>query len=272
VRTLRLNHTKWELLINMKSRETHPLISIITVCYNSVDFIEQTIKSVVLQEFDDYEYIIIDGGSNDGTLEIIEKYKSHLAYYHSKPDKGIVDAFNQGLTKANGEWIVFLNSDDQYCDNKVLSDMARTLRENKSVDLIYGQIQITKREREVRTVSGFIGSEWEWSSFRTRMTIPHPSSFTNKEYFNKHGVFDESFSCAMDYELYLRAGSQLRAKFIPRLLVWMRDGGMSKFAAFHSYKESRDAQVKQGALGFVEAWYVYTLYVVRKFFSNLLGR
>jgi glycosyltransferase involved in cell wall biosynthesis len=247
-----------------------PLISVITACYQSAEFLGQCIRSVVSQDFDDFEYLIIDGGSRDGTVEVIESYADQLAYWHSKPDRGISHAFNQGLEKARGRWIVFLNADDCFVDSSVLSSMAEVLRNNETFDLIYGQVQIIARESEIRPLSQPVGDVWKWSSFRLRSTIPHPASFTNREFYAKYGGFDESFRNALDYEHYLRAGENLKVLFVPRLLSLMRSGGMSTADAYRSYRESRQAQIKNGTFSISVAWMVYLFFVMRIFLARLV--
>ena len=107
----------------MKKHPNLPLISIITVSHNAADFIEQTIASVLSQTYPFIEYIVIDGASSDGTVDIIRRYESRLAYWHSKPDRGIAQAFNLGLEQAGGDWIVYLNADDFFVDTSVVSRM-----------------------------------------------------------------------------------------------------------------------------------------------------
>jgi len=251
---------------------TKPLISIITVCFNAGEYIEQCMKSVMDQTLDDFEYIVIDGGSSDGTTVIIEQYRSHLSYYHSRPDRGISDAFNQGMAHASGRWIAFLNADDCYSDMQALSSMEDVLRQNDAADLVYGQVQIIKRQQVVVPVSPMVGSAWRWSEFRLRSTIPHPAAFTHRRYFERYGMFDEGFRNALDYELYLRAGKGMEAVFVPRLLTWMRDGGMSKDDAYRSFRESRDAQIKNRVFGKGTAWAIYLIYIIRVFISNLVPK
>jgi len=247
-----------------------PLISIITVCYNAEEYIEQCIQSVLSQDFDNFEYIIIDGGSTDATLNVIEKYQDELAYWHSKPDRGISHAFNQGLEQAKGEWIVFLNADDCYCNTKVLSSIASVLRVSANIDLVYGQIQIVKRQQCIEPISGLVGQSWEWKSFRFHSTIPHPASFTHKRLFERLGLFDENFRNALDYEFYLRAGKTLKVLYVSDLWVWMRTGGMSTDEAYRSYAESRDAQIKHAVFGHSIAWVIYIYYVMRIWLGKLL--
>lgn len=254
----------------MNTASRIPLISVVTVCYNSAEFIEQCILSVIGQSFPDYEYIVIDGGSKDGTVEIIEKHLGKIDYFHSKPDRGIADAFNQGLLQSKGRWIVFLNSDDCFAHVSVLSDIAKELQVHEEADLVYGQIQIIRREINVVPMSEPIGDVWSWPAFRKYSTIPHPAAFTQRSFFERVGNFDLDFRNALDYELYLRAGHALKAVHVPQLISYMRDGGVSKNDAYRSYRESRDAQLKNDALNKLSAYGYYMGYILRNFIKSTL--
>ncbi len=116
----------------------HPKISIVTVCYNAERNIEKTILSVINQTYDNIEYIVIDGGSNDGTLSVINKYASKIDKVISEPDKGIYDAMNKGITLAKGDWINFMNAGDSYVDSCVLKLVSDNI--NSNCDMIYGDI------------------------------------------------------------------------------------------------------------------------------------
>ena len=113
-------------------------ISVVTVCFNASDFIEKTILSVIEQNYSNIEYIIIDGGSKDGTINIIKKYTDHISYWLSEPDKGIYDAMNKGIKVATGEWINFMNAGDTFCDNNVISEVFSISNKHIQSDIIYG--------------------------------------------------------------------------------------------------------------------------------------
>ncbi|MCK5360522.1 MAG: glycosyltransferase, partial [Gammaproteobacteria bacterium] len=121
-------------------------ITIITVVYNAVDTIEDTIQSVLQQDFQDIEHIVIDGASHDGTMDIINRYRKQLAVVVSEPDKGIYYAMNKGLALAKGEIVGTLNSDDWYANNEVISRVAQTFIDNKQLDAVYGDIVFVSRE------------------------------------------------------------------------------------------------------------------------------
>ena len=211
-----------------KKNRKESLISVITVCLNAEGYIRQCLESVIDQNFDDYEYIVIDGGSTDNTWEIIKEYENSLAYWHSKPDRGLSHAFNQGLEQANGKWIIFLNSDDYFADSQVLNKCSSVLRTNPDQDVIFGQVQRVSRESEPKALDRPIGHPFNWKVFLKRNTIPHPSAFTNRDFFRRAGAFYEDYRFAMDYEFYLRGGKDLKAMFHPLIITCMREGGLSR--------------------------------------------
>ncbi|MBN4076898.1 glycosyltransferase [Mariprofundus ferrooxydans] len=185
-------------------------------------------QSVISQSFDDFEYIVIDGGSTDGTAAIIEQYRDHLSYYHSRSDRGISDAFNKGLAQVSGKWVLFLNSDDYFHDANVLTRLSAVLKNNDDKDVIFGKVQRVSRDIEPVSLEQPIGHPFKWSEFLKKDTIPHPSSFTNMDFFRRVGGYDERYKIAIDYEFYLRGGKALNVLFHPEMVSCMREGGVSR--------------------------------------------
>ena len=225
-----------------------PLISVVTVCFNGMPFIEECIKSVIKQDFCNFEYVIVDGASTDGTAELIEKYDEKLSYWHSKPDRGLAHAFNLGVENANGEWILFLNSDDYFETHSVLSEMAPYLEHFDDRDVVFGKIIMVSRDMSPTPISREEGGDFRWSKFKFSDTIPHQAAFTSRAYFDRVGVFNEKYRIAVDYEHYLRGGEFLEAKFVPVLVSKMRDGGMGKEFLEESLKEWSRAQIETNSL------------------------
>lgn len=204
-----------------------PKISIITVCFNSEETIKDTIESVVSQKFSDYEHIICDGGSTDNTINILDSSSHSKLKYVSEPDDGLYDAMNKSIALAQGEYIGFLNSDDVYSSNEVLSIIGEHLNEN--VDAIYGDINYTKWENlEIVT------RKWKSKQFKTgdmmKGWMPaHPTFYCKREILKKSGGFDLSLPISADYDLMLRLleKDKIRCCYIDKILVHMREGGMS---------------------------------------------
>lgn len=173
-------------------------ISIITITFNSDSHLAQTIASVATQSYENFEYIIIDGGSTDNTLEIIQANKKNIDLWISEPDNGIADAMNKGLSVASGEYILFLHSDDYLLDNTVIEKAAQHL--DGQTDIILLDIYLEKNKH--RTYSRPRGFNW-WLNFKNG--IHHQSVFCCRKLFQKIGNFDEKFRIAMDYDFFLRA-------------------------------------------------------------------
>lgn len=173
-------------------------ITIITVCFNSAKTIERTIKSVVAQNYEDLEYIIIDGGSRDGTLDIIEKYQDKIAICISEPDNGIYDAMNKGLSRIKGDIFAFLNSDDYYADGTL--QKVNKYFETSNADLVSGNIYLCANETIKKAV--FDKQNREKMFFET--IYPHPALFAKKELYIKHGGFDVSYRIAADTDWVMK--------------------------------------------------------------------
>ncbi len=174
-------------------------ITIVTVCYNAEQTIEKTIQSVISQDYNEVEYLIIDGKSTDKTLEIVAKYRD-IPYMHvtSERDSGLYNAMNKGIGKATGEYILFLNSGDYFCDNTVLSDMAMEL----NADIVYGNVLRRKAEGEV--LEKYPGRyRVFWLLLQGRM-MSHQVMFTKTDVMKKYG-FDEKFKITADYNFLVKA-------------------------------------------------------------------
>lgn len=175
-------------------------ISIITPSYNQADYIEETIQSVLNQGYHDLEYIIIDGGSNDGSKEIIKKYDQQLAYWVSEPDQGQTDAINKGFRKATGDIVAWLNSDDIYPEG-TLHHVAKAFHEKPEANLIYGDVMNFSSEGKEHVFSNPL---FDPITFISKVAIHQPSVFWKRQLFDEIGMLDESFYYLMDYDLWMR--------------------------------------------------------------------
>lgn len=176
-------------------------ITIITVSYNSDKTIERTIKSIFKQSYNDIEYIIIDGGSTDETLNILKKYNEIINLIISEPDEGLYYAMNKGIKLATGNVIGILNSDDFFKDNFVLQKVANEFKITKS-DMVYGNIDYINNENKI--VRYWKSSVFKKNSFCKGWHPPHPSLFIKKKIYDKYGVFNTNLRICSDFELMLR--------------------------------------------------------------------
>jgi glycosyltransferase involved in cell wall biosynthesis len=267
---------KLHLLSERAMQYSTPFFSIITVSLNSVNYIEDCIKSIIYQDYKNYEYLIIDGGSTDGTVKIIEKYQKYINYWNSEKDKGLSDGFNRGLEKANGQWIIFINSDDYLINSKVLSMVSHHIEKNnfssEGIDVVFGKVIMVKREDKNIVVSGPHGKKFNFLKQRFTNVIPHQGAFISKNYFKTVGHYSLHFKFAMDYEHFLRKGSKLRVSYIPQTISKMRIGGISTVYIEKTLYEWMLAQIEHSVLNKVLATFLYKLRIQKTRFYMYVNK
>lgn len=208
-------------------------ISIITVCYNSADTIETTIQSVIRQNYNDLEYIIIDGGSTDRTLEIIAKYQQYISLCISEPDNGIYDAMNKGLEQTTGDVVAFLNSDDWYESNTL--EKVKAYFENTNADMVSGNIYLHSLDGKNRRLE--LDRKNKESIFYY-VIYPQPALFVRKAFFEKMGGFDTSYKIAADAAWLLNAcANGAKVLCVEDFFTYFRDGGISSQRRYEGVKE-----------------------------------
>jgi len=202
-----------------------PLVSIITVVYNNMEGIQATINSVLNQPYETIEYIIIDGGSTDGTREIIEQNKSGISNYISEPDQGIYDAMNKGIKLATGDLIGIINSGD-YLEADAVENVVKAYTADSAADVYHGILRIFSGSGHFMQV---IGND---SSFLSTGMIEHPTCFVKRSAYEKFGHFDLRYKSSADYDFMLRLWEQkARFHFIESILANFFMGGMSSQSA-----------------------------------------
>lgn len=219
-----LHIAHWQILLQMKwissMDRNRPKISIITVVYNSVEHLEETIQNVINQTYDNVEYIIIDGSSIDGTLEIIKKYEERIDYWISEKDKGIYDAMNKGIDVATGEWINFMNAGDGFYADDIL-DKIFTKNKYKNIDVIYGNHNVIYPHKTRMAKAGDINNIWKGSQFC------HQSTFVSAK-VHKVNKFNLSNRIGADFELFYTLFKQNKVfKYIDLVIVNYSAGGLS---------------------------------------------
>lgn len=202
---------------------TKPFVSIVTVCYNSKNTLGKTIQSVAQQSSKDFEYILIDGGSTDGTLEIIEQNIEVISSWISEPDSGIYEAMNKGLNMANGEYIIYLNADDCFANENVISFIAAQIGNNTALGM---SVEIYKGEQLKRKYSSTHFKPW---MFRFGHQPPHPGFICNTDFLKELNGFNESFQIAGDFDLFLRCfkHQDFKWKSYEEVSIKMQTGGAS---------------------------------------------
>lgn len=224
-----------------------PLLSIVTASYNAAATIAETIGSIAAQKGEDIEYLVIDGGSTDGTRDIAARFPSVIDCLVSEPDAGIYDAWNKGVARARGEYVAFLGADDIYLPD-ALDRYRRFVGANPDLDFVSSRIRYGPGP-----TARVVGRPFRWSEFRRYMTIAHPGALHRRAWLLKLGCFDTSFRIAGDYDLMLRAGPTLRAGYLDALTVEMGRGGVSSVQLDTVFSETVRTKVANGATGRITA-------------------
>ena len=245
-----------------------PLISVITVSYNASKTIEKTILSVLKQTYTNVEYIIIDGGSTDATVDIISKYKNDISVFISEKDEGISDAFNKGIGYATGELIGIINADDWY-EKDACEIMA--LNYSKRFDVYYGNCNIYDFRNQVKL------KKPNFNKLNFGMSIYHPSCFITKRAYEISGLYSKKYALTMDYDLLLRLKNlNFQFKYIDKTISNFRLGGISNSFKKQGLKET--LQIKNdnklnckllNYIHYIKQFLILEIFLIKKiFYSN----
>lgn len=207
-------------------------ISIITATYNSEITIGDTIKSVLRQTYKDIEYIIVDGGSTDGTISLVKSYENEFQgrlKWISEKDRGIYDAMNKGIRLATGDVVGILNSDDFYTDVDILQTVADTFRQEDNIDAVYGDIHFVREDNLGKCVRYYSSKMFSPFWLRFGYMPAHPSFYCRREVLVKSGLYRLDYKIGADYEMMVRLfkKQKITAKYIAKDFVTMRTGGAS---------------------------------------------
>lgn len=234
---------------SVANKGTQPLLTVIVAVFNGKATLQNCIDSVIRQTYPNKELIVIDGGSTDGTVELLSKNRDSFSYWISEPDRGVYNAWNKGLAKAKGEWICFLGADDYFWDGSVLERMGTKLTEiPEHIRVAYGRIMLIGSSGEAPRAKG---DPWEQirEFFKEYMCLPHVGTMHRRSLFDLHGKFDESFRIAGDYELLLRELINGDAAFFPDIITAGQVlGGISTHSEnyLRTLRETLRAQMMHG--------------------------
>lgn len=260
----------------MKADENKTKFTVIVAVWNGASTLQRCIDSVLAQSYSSIELIVVDGGSSDGTVELLQKNEQNLTYWESMSDRGIYHAWNKALKHIQGEWVYFMGADDYFWDSSVVEKVHRFIRGATNIPLvIYGEVNVVDASDYVL---GRYGQEWSVAKkhFFQLMTLPHQGIFHHRDIFFKHGEFDERYKIAGDYEFLLRELIDGEAVKIQDLIVaGMQDGGVSSNPDFtlRALKEIGDGSKRHGVTGMRLYWRLaYFRAWVRSVINQYLGQ
>lgn len=227
-------------------------ISIIIATWNAAETLRDCLDSVVPQLTDETELLIIDGGSMDDTMNIVESYGSKIAYSVSEKDNGIYDAWNKGVKAAKGQWIMFVGADDKLEPDALGRYIHFLSGIDKDVDFISSKIKYVDSDG---TLLALTGNLWNYSRCRINMDVTHVASLTNRNYFERVGLFDVDYKIVGDYELLLRGGRTMKPAFMNAVVAIMSIGGAS--FSVKGLKEQFKVKRKTGNVAFIYCCLIY---------------
>jgi glycosyltransferase involved in cell wall biosynthesis len=257
---------RFTLLGSTKTTKICMKVSIITAVYNNASYIQDAIESVLAQDYDNLEYIVIDGGSTDGTLDLVRKYRNHISVIVSEPDKGLYDALNKGVKMATGDIIGFLHADDVYANQHTISRMVETFN-LQGCDTAYSDLLYVDAANTDKVIRYWQADTYSSGSFLKGWMPPHPTFFVKREIYQRYGTYNTDMRISADYELMLRLlhRYQVSTAYLPEITVKMRVGGVSNASLLSRWRANMEDRL---------AWkvnnlkpYFYTLYA--KPFSKL---
>ena len=216
-------------------------ISIITVSFNSAKTIKETIESILIQDYNNIEYIIIDGGSSDETIDIVKSYSEKISYFISEKDNGIYDAMNKGIKAATGDIVGILNSDDFYPNSFVLSNVAKSFKKY-NCDAVYGDLVYVKEKDTTQIKRYWQAGNYNTSKIKNGWMLPHPTFFVKKVMYDRYGLYNTDLKSAADYEMILKLlyKENISVHYIPMILVKMRMGGASNSTFLNRIRANKE--------------------------------
>lgn len=240
-------------------------VSIITVVYNGADTIAEAIDSVLEQTYPDIEYIVIDGGSTDGTQAIVARYGNRISQFVSEPDHGLYDAMNKGIRRATGDIIGLLNADDLYRHPDVVRRIVGTF-EQHGADAVYGDLVYAQRHAPDQVTRYWRAGTYRPGAFLRGWMPPHPTFFVRTAVYQQHGYFNTNLRSAADYELMLRFvhKHQIQVAYLNEVVVVMRLGGLSNSSLQNRLRANREDRLAWQMNEIRPNWFTLWLKPLRK--------
>jgi glycosyltransferase involved in cell wall biosynthesis len=231
-------------------------ISVITAVFNRAATLGESLRSVHAQRGPEIEHIVIDGGSTDGSLAILDQHKSRIAKIVSEPDGGLYDALNKGIRHASGDVIGFMHADDEFATPHALARVAQAF-EDPDIGAVYGDLVYVKKHDVSRVVRYWRAGEYQRTHLTQGWMPPHPTFYVRRSVYSRFGGFDTRYRIAADYDNMLRIlwRGRVKAAYIPEVLVRMRVGGISNMSIFNMLHKSREdySAMRENGIGGLQA-------------------
>jgi glycosyltransferase involved in cell wall biosynthesis len=244
-----------------------PKLTIITASYNGAKSLERSILSVLNQNYPCLEYVIIDGGSTDGSVDIIKKYEKYLSYWVSEPDNGIADAWNKGIKKSTGEIIGMVNSDDWY-ESRSFKRAATIFQQEPSVEVIHGNVRYWNGDKNLWIRKPHLEQKFFWRF----MPYLFPSCFIKRSLYEKYGLFDTSYKMTMDYELMLKfyiKGANFF--YVDEIIANFQLGGLSDVKCVAGLIENKNIVIRHG-YSKIKAYHNLYWFILRRYLKLFLEK
>ena len=249
-------------------------ISVITATYNCADTLLTALESVAIQTHPDIEHLVIDGGSKDNTMDLVQNWTAHCISWESGKDLGIYDALNKGIAKATGDVVGFLHADDVLQDELVLNKISKAF-ENPAVEAVYGDLVYVAQADLKQVIRTWQSGSFKMSKLRQGWMPPHPTFYVRRSLYQKLGGFDLQYRIAADYDNMLRLlsgaeGLGIRVVYLPHVLVRMRSGGISNRSLRNIFQKSREdlAIVQRNKVGGLGTIAMKNLSKIRQFWNR----
>lgn len=234
--------------------EDQPLVSVIVAVFNGGETLQQCMDSVAEQTYSQRELIVMDGGSTDGTVEILKANSDKIGYWESEPDRGIYHAWNKALDRAEGEWVCFLGADDYFATAHGLASIVSG--SGAETDFVFARTALVDEKGRVLRI---YGDMWDWERMKRYQVVAHPGALHRSSLFERYGKFTEKYKIVGDYEFFLRVGAAASASYVDEVVVHTGNGGVSRSQLRRLFAENRRIQTAHPEIGPYKAWANYSI-------------
>ena len=243
-------------------------VSVIIAVLNRAATLQRCLDSVFTQTAAPLEVIVCDGGSTDGSREILAANGVQLAYWQSQPDRNVPHAWNMALARATSEWVCFLGADDRFARPDTVARMLAA-GNNPKINFVSGQAMVVDETDRVRRI---VGARWDWGRMKRYQNVAHPGALHRRELFARHGNFDESYRIACDYEFLMRAGRDIRAEFLAEPVTLMGASGQSNTQIWRVLRENRRIHTAHPEVGTTAAAFNHAIAAAKQIARTTLRR